>query len=394
MKYTNIYYFNTIQKIGGIETFFYELAKKYNDYDITIVYKQADKKQLARLKPYIRCIKYTGQKIQCERAFFNFNTDIIDNVEAKEYCLVVHGDYKMLAGKPPTHKKINKYYGVSQVACDSFTELTGLPCELVYNPLNIEKPKKLLTLVTACRLDDPVKGGTRTKELINELDNYCRDNDCNYLFLIFTNPNSQIISNKNVCYMEPRLDVLPYMAKADYVIQLSDDFEGFNYTVNESLVNNVPVVITPCKVYKELGIDDSMSIRLNFDLSNLKDVVKEMFNKCNKFNFNYTPPADNWGEIFIKSKSTYKEELKMNYKVRALDTYKKYDVSDQDLANEHKVPRYVPTEGEEWIISKERLDVLLGDNDNSIVYVEVVEEIKPNEEVEKPKRTRKATTKK
>ena len=72
-EYANIYYLGYIAKIGGIETFLYQLAKKYQDYDLTIIYKQADKEQLARLKKYVRCVKYNGQKIKCKKAFFNID---------------------------------------------------------------------------------------------------------------------------------------------------------------------------------------------------------------------------------------------------------------------------------------------------------------------------------
>ena len=83
----NIFYFRNISEIGGIETFLYYLSKEYNDYDITIFYNNADKKQLERLKERVRCIKFRGQEIECEKAFFNYNLDIIDNVKAKEYYL-------------------------------------------------------------------------------------------------------------------------------------------------------------------------------------------------------------------------------------------------------------------------------------------------------------------
>ena len=46
----NIFYFRLLNKIGGIETFFYNLAKKYNDWDITIYYQTGDINQIKRLK--------------------------------------------------------------------------------------------------------------------------------------------------------------------------------------------------------------------------------------------------------------------------------------------------------------------------------------------------------
>ena len=109
-EYANIYYLGYIAKIGGIETFLYQLAKKYQNYDLTIIYKQADKEQLARLKKYVRCVKYNGQKIKCKKAFFNIDMGIIDNIDAEEYNFVVHGNYKMLDMKPEINQKESYEY--------------------------------------------------------------------------------------------------------------------------------------------------------------------------------------------------------------------------------------------------------------------------------------------
>ena len=85
MKYTNIYYFYYISDIGGTETFLYELAKKYKDIDLTIVYRFGNQDQLNRLRQYAKCVQYYGQEIECEKAFFNYGMDIIDHVHAKDY---------------------------------------------------------------------------------------------------------------------------------------------------------------------------------------------------------------------------------------------------------------------------------------------------------------------
>lgn len=378
MKYTTIYYFEGIQAIGGIETFFYELAKKYNDRDFTIVYRYADPYQLKRLKKYVRCVKFKGERIECERAFFNFNLDIIDYVDAKEYCLVVHGNYNMLSSPPPKHDKINKVYAVSKDSAKAYTELTGIPCEVVYNPISLVKPVKVVHLCSASRLDDRVKGADRIKALIKALDNYCEKTGNKYLWTIFTR-NVGTIPSKNVAIMPPRLDVNNYMADADYIVQLSDNFEGYNYTINEGLLNKVPFIATPCNVYKELGMDETMGIWLDFDLHNLDKVVEDIFNKVGTFKIDYKPPVDGWDKLIIDKKSTYKEELDMKYKVEALPTYEDNNVTDIELG-------YIPKAGETFIVSKERLDVLLGENEGNGVYVKVIEEIKPVE--------KKTTTKK
>ena len=90
----NIIYIKHLTLIGGTESFIYYLIKKYKDYDITVFYKSGAPEQIDRLSQYARVRKYVGQKIKCEKAFFNYTTDIIDNVEAEEYIQIIHTDFK------------------------------------------------------------------------------------------------------------------------------------------------------------------------------------------------------------------------------------------------------------------------------------------------------------
>ena len=107
-KYANIFYCNPAA-IGGIETFIYYIAQKYKEYDITVVYRYADEKQLERLKKHVRCVRYNNQKIKCKKAFFNYNIDIIDNIEAEEYYQIIHGDYNAVNIPYKIDKRITKY---------------------------------------------------------------------------------------------------------------------------------------------------------------------------------------------------------------------------------------------------------------------------------------------
>lgn len=189
----------------------------------------------------MRVKKYTGERIQCKRAFFNFNIDIIDSVDAEEYYFVSHANYEELGYKPPIkHKKITNYIGVSQFAADKLDEWgkkLGKDIKTVrcYNPLTLEPKEKIVRLVSACRLDDKVKGGERTLKLIKALDDYCLKNNRHYIWTIFTNPTNIQIDSPNVCLMKPRIDVRPYIADSTWCLQLSNDMETYCYTVNEAL---------------------------------------------------------------------------------------------------------------------------------------------------------------
>jgi glycosyltransferase involved in cell wall biosynthesis len=381
-KYKNIFYFNHINKIGGIETFFYQLAKIYSeDNDITIFYKTADEKQLKRLKKLVRCVRWKNEEIECEKAFFNFNLDAIDKIKADEYIQMLHGDYKAMGIKPNMHPKINKYISVSETVQKSFKEITGIDSELIYNPIEVEEPKKVLFLISATRLTYE-KGKERIIKLASKLDN----DNIPYLWLIFTDNTNEIV-NPNVIYMKPRLNIIDYIKKADYLVQLSNA-EGYCYSVVEALSVGTPVIVTNMPVMSEIGVNKDNGFILDFNLSNVD--TKAIYEK--EFNFKYEPPKSEWQKELIKSKSNYKEELKMKYLVEALNTYEERKIEDG-------VFKRILKAGEQFEVDKERLDVLLGDNTYKVAFVKLVKEIKEelieDEEVDKMEEgTKKKTTKK
>lgn len=298
MTHKNIFYFTNINSIGGVEAFFHYLVKKYQDKDIVVYYQNGDAKQLERLRQYVRCIKWNGQHIKCEKAFFNYNPNIIDHADAKEYIQIIHADYKAQSGLiNHTSPKITRYVGVSQLACDRFTEVTGKPCELCYNPIVLDRPKRVLRLISATRLTAE-KGRPRMIKLAQLLD----EAEIPYQWLVFTNDTNGI-KNPNVIYMHPRLDISNYIASSDYLVQLSD-CEAFCYSVVEALMLGTPVIVTDLPVFKEIGLNNDNSFRLPLDMSNVP--IEEIYKK--KFNFKYEPPKDNWDKVLAPGENTWKEE--------------------------------------------------------------------------------------
>ena len=141
-------------KQDGIETYIFELARKYKNYDITVVFKTGDIEQIKRIRKYVRTIRYNGQKFKCKKAFFNYETDIIDNIEAEEYYQIIHAMFKTQCIQPRINTKINKYLCVSKSAGKEWEELTGIKPILCRNPLQItdEEKKSVLYLISATRL--------------------------------------------------------------------------------------------------------------------------------------------------------------------------------------------------------------------------------------------------
>ena len=364
----NVFYFHHLNVIGGVENMFYELGKKYKDWDIVVYYGSGDKNQIARLKQFVDVRKYeTGQIIECEKVFFNYRAPIIKNVKAKEYYMMIHADYKAQGIEPPKVPNYVKYIGVSQAVCDSFTEISGKPCQLCYNPITIDPPKRVLKLVSATRLTKE-KGYKRMCALAKALD----DAGIPYTWYVYTN-SKETIPSPNVKYMPPTLDINTQLAQADYVVQLSDS-ESYCYTMIEALLLHIPIIVTPWGCLKELGITEEYGFILPFDMKNIP--VKEIYEK--RFNFDYQPPKDRWDEILEPGDSQYQYDLKCKYKVRATSLYKERNCTDGELG-------FVPKPGYEWTVSKIRYDTLSGNNRNHLRYVTLVEKIPPEEEKPKSK---------
>ena len=67
-KYANVFFVPHFNIIGGIETYIYELVKKYKDIEIVVAYSNIDsnKKQLRRIREYAKVIKVDSKsKIRC-----------------------------------------------------------------------------------------------------------------------------------------------------------------------------------------------------------------------------------------------------------------------------------------------------------------------------------------
>lgn len=313
-KYKNIFYFAGLNSIGGVETFLFYLARKYQDWDIAVIYKQGDEEQVKRLRQYVRVIQFRGQRIECERAFFNYNTDIIDYVDADEYIQLIHGDYTKFNIRVYVHPKITRFIGVSQLVCDTWEQVTGRHAECIYNPIVIDEPKKILHLISATRLTKE-KGADRIVMLANALERA----GVKFEWSIYTDRKTPL-PNSNISLKQPQLDICDYIAEADYLVQLSDT-EGYCFSVVEALSIGTPVIVTDCPVFREIGVVDGKNgFILPFDMSQIP------INKIAKGlpRVKYKPMEDAWDKVLAKGKSTYQED--MTKQVQIIITKEYYDM--------------------------------------------------------------------
>lgn len=335
---TNLFYFKALNSIGGIETFFYQLAKKYGKtHDITVLYQKGDTEQVKRLSEMVRVKKYhPGDVVHCKRAFCAFNTDILDFIEADEYIQMLHGDYRALGVLPQKHDKLMSYVACSKVVRDAYADVTGKVATVSYNPFVPEKPKKALRLVSATRLT-PDKGFRRMEILANKLD----EAGIPYTWDVFTDMHRGV-SNPNIVLRQPRLDVLNFIADADYFVQLSDA-EGYCYSVVEALSVGTPVIVTDFPVAREIGVVDGVNgFILPMDMSEIPcDAIYKGIKK-----FKYTAPEDGWGDLLLPVPPDYEEQMNQLVTVKCTKIY-------LDLQMNRMVDP-----GEKWEVTRRRAEVL------------------------------------
>ena len=332
----NVITINHINIIGGVEEFIYQLAKNY-ERDFTVYYRTADPDQLRRLRKQCKVVQFTGkEKIVCDRAFYDYGVNtFIENIEAKEHIEVIHADYKVLKIPPHLHKKITKYICVSNLIKEHFLavapEVDPDMVEVVYNPLELsdEERRPALLIGSFTRLTGE-KGGNRIKELADRLNKA----GINYLWFVFFD-YSDFIKNKNVIFCQQRLEgITNIMASLDFVAQVSDS-EGWSYTEQQAKMLGIPMIHTPYPAFFEMGTRDE-DICLEFDLSNIDEVVEKLKNVKKKFRKSeWKQPANKWNQLLLKGGDIKEKGKEYIMKIRALmdyyDTYEGKDVKRGDV---------------------------------------------------------------
>ena len=108
----NVFYFKSINSIGGVESFFYYLSKLYKN--MVVYYEEGDPLQVERLAKNIEVRKFKGEKVKCKRLFGNYGLDnFLPYVEAEEKYFIIHCDYKKTKRLKPLVYPGFKYIAVT-----------------------------------------------------------------------------------------------------------------------------------------------------------------------------------------------------------------------------------------------------------------------------------------
>ena len=390
-----IFYQSSFCPIGGVETMAYNWCWWMRNYfDITILYCSGDVERIRKMSRLAKMEKYEeGKTYECDIFFRNSVWGKIpQNIKAKRMIEMRHANYKYLLDNGWLFSQYNDMGIKEIVGCGEFVSKMSHEA-LGDNPTTIKnillprkKTEKIIKLISCTRLD-PQKGWNRMLQLMEMM----KRAKIKFEWNIFTN-NPQKCNYEEVHFYKQRYDIWDYLADADYTVLLSN-MEGLPYTVQESLLYQVPCIVTDVGGCTEL-IQDGINghvvpLDMNFDVNKIKKIPK-----CKEY---YNHSLEDWlkylkydGEEIDKNKliQEYEEEKEMKVIVRATRRFEGITDAERNV---------IPKEGDEWIVERERADYLASKG-----VVQIIGEVEePKKDVkeepikeEKPiKKTRKTTKK-
>lgn len=320
-----VIYRESINEIGGVETFIYSFCKQMSKYyDIMVVYDSIGNNQLARLVEICPVIKNNGDTpIICDTLIVTGIGDrITRNISYKKSIQMAHCIKQAPDWVLPQNRDV--IVNVSQASKDSFGDEAkdGI---VIHNLTDGIKAYKALLLVSALRVGARDKQGNDERcikfcQMLNKA-------GIKYIWLYFGD-RQMINEPENMFYCGLRLDIKPYIAKADYLVQLSGS-EAFSYSLLEALELNTPVLVTPLDQNKDMGIVDGENgyiVPFEVDGFDVKKILK-----IPKFKYTHDNASiiQQWRDLLGDTKPTGKYKPKTEVRVEVIMEYR--DLQREEL---------------------------------------------------------------
>lgn len=284
-----IIYQKLLYVVGGIETWDYNLAKTFEDRDITFVFSKADKTQMVELSRYANVLVDDDERDYHCDVFINANYDgsdiLLPRVSAKKVYQTIHSDFKALKEvngwtnfELNINERTDKIFSASETAQKGLKEGFGYDSVVLRNILaepDIERPVVFISLTRASE----EKGIGRCIEMAKRF----KKEGKNFIWLLCATLNAgDYDENKQrieairqipeFLIVEPQLYTRKLLHFADYLVQMSDT-EAYCYSIREAMQLGVPVLATPFTEATKIIKNGKNGYIINFDLSNL-DVDK------------------------------------------------------------------------------------------------------------------------
>lgn len=258
-----VIYAKHIYAIGGIESWLYYVCKRYNEGQITVLYDTADSGQLERLKKVVDVIQYTGQEFHCNKVIYVAPIYVeIDEIYngARERYLINHVCYGEAENTEVFElPEFDGNFAVSDFCAESCkTKMLG-DIVTLYNPIEIDKPGKVVKFITACRWSKD-KGSEQMLKFAEMLQHA----GIQFLWFILTDEEPEN-HHPNMIFMNPSLYISPLIQECDWGVQFTR-IESFGLFPAECLSLGTPVIVTDLPVFKEIGINDTNAVFFDWDM--------------------------------------------------------------------------------------------------------------------------------
>ena len=262
-------YTSYLSIIGGIETFvlnFIELMSPYYSIGLSLVNipKELEDKISQKIPVF-----HIREKVSCDTLIMiRVMEDIPPYITYNKSIRMCHA----CKSDPSWFVKDNcdEIVHVSEASKLSFKSKGNV----IHNPL-IKNSNRALLFVSATRIPALDKG--KNAERMLKLAQKLVDKDIPFLWLNFSDAPLHN-APKGFINVGTFHDLQPYIARADYLVQLSDH-EGFGYSVLEALVCGTACICTEFETVHELGVVDGengyiVPFDLDFDVHKLLDVPR------------------------------------------------------------------------------------------------------------------------
>ena len=279
-----VIYTNSIDEIGGVETFCFNFCKVMSEYyDIICLYDNIADSQLQRLLKVVKCVKNNlSVPIMCDTIIVNrLMVDIPENVIYKKSVQMVHCIKQWQTWKIDQSKDV--IVNVSQASKDSFGD-EAKDAVVIHNLTLENTVPDSLFLVSAMRVgaEDKQFNDDRCRKFAKLL----KDSGIPFIWIYFG--DKQMYDEPNgMIYGGVTDDIKSFMKRADYTVLLSGS-EAFNYSLLESLEVQTPVIVTPLPQNKDMRIEDGVNGYIvpfeveGFDVKKLLNIPKFKYKHDNK----------------------------------------------------------------------------------------------------------------
>lgn len=285
-------------KIGGIETFITNFCKAfYKDYDITLVCPYIYYNNALILSDYVDIRCELDEELECDYCILTslfINEYFLEKIKYKKIYRMIHCDLTEMnkiwnKKQEITHLDID-HITVSECSRKGLKDGYGVDSIVIPNLIEVSKKTKLLRLCSATRLTSE-KGFERMKLLCDLFEKY----NIPYTWDVYT--NKALNNYKNMFIKESMVNVSSIYSNYDYVVQLSTS-ESFCFTMYESLMENVPVLVTPFPNALEEIKNGKNGYILPFDMNVSKELVLDIYNKIPKnVSYSQTGVKEKWKKI-------------------------------------------------------------------------------------------------